>query len=87
MARPSDQQERAARRFERIKKAYDVLATEASKQRYDTELVLLEARPMSARGALKRKLGSFRTEEACGEEVGLYRDVYDIDYICSCKSV
>ena len=49
-SRPLDQQERAARRFERIKRAYDVLGADASKRRYDAELVLLEARPMSARG-------------------------------------
>eukprot|EP00931_Biecheleriopsis_adriatica_P053961 TRINITY_DN31714_c2_g1_i1.p1 TRINITY_DN31714_c2_g1~~TRINITY_DN31714_c2_g1_i1.p1 ORF type:complete len:692 (-),score=169.30 TRINITY_DN31714_c2_g1_i1:39-2114(-) len=45
--RPQDIQERAARKFNRIREAYEVLGDETLKRAYDTELLLLEARPLS----------------------------------------
>lgn len=44
--RSRDLQERACRRFERIRQAYDVLGDEAAKQAYDASLLLSEARPL-----------------------------------------
>lgn len=46
-SRSQDHQERANRRFGRIREAYEVLGDEASKRNYDTELLLQEARPLS----------------------------------------
>eukprot|EP00439_Symbiodinium_sp_Y106_P077012 s72_g16.t1 len=46
--RGSDLRDRAARRFGRIHQAYEILADEATKRPYDTELLLREARPLSA---------------------------------------
>lgn len=44
--RSQDLQDRAGRRFERIRKAYEVLGDEAAKQAYDATLLLSEARPL-----------------------------------------
>jgi curved DNA-binding protein CbpA len=59
--RSQDLQDRAHRRFERIRQAYEVLRDETSKHAYDATLLLSEARPlMTGHGA---------TSSICAERV------------------
>lgn len=45
--RSADHRERATRRFSRIQAAYEALSEACTKRRYDAELLLMEARPVS----------------------------------------
>jgi tetratricopeptide (TPR) repeat protein len=64
--RGRDMQERASRRFERIRQAYEILGEDAAKHAYDATLLLCEARPLmtghsaasNARGQNSEKLDS-----------------------------
>mmetsp|Transcript_31580 Transcript_31580/g.57911 ORF Transcript_31580/g.57911 Transcript_31580/m.57911 type:complete len:744 (-) Transcript_31580:83-2314(-) len=71
-----DHQERAQRRFRRIREAYEVLGEEASKREYDASLLLCEARPLSTgyhgtgSGSLFGLGSSSKASDGCANEEG-----------------